>query len=192
MFGAPNLLNGPAASPVPSLIGNAIFSAVAAFYPPPNWGVFKVGTTEPAFPVSSVLELDIGGESVISNYPIEDGSFTTYNKVVMPDTFPIRLIRDGAEPIRAEFLKWLQNAKNSLDLYDVLCPENAYPNVTLVSYRVTRTSESGAALILADCLFQQVRQIPAAYTRTAIPLPENQPSTPTTRVSPVPSTVTVP
>lgn len=188
MFGIPNLLRNTPRAVGLTLLGNAVSRIVDFFFPTPNWGIFKPGTTQRAFEVSSVAELDIGAESNISDYPIENGTFTTYNKVVMPNIFAVRLTRDGSESQRAEFLKWLQITVGSLDLFDVLCPENTYSNATLKSYRVSRTSESGAAMIIADCVFQEVRQIPSIYSTTRVPQAQNQPTTPTTRVNPVPAT----
>lgn len=193
MFGVPNLLNGLPRAAGLSLLGAGVSRAMDAIFPAPNWGVFLPGTTDPAFVVSSVTELDVGGESNISDYPIETGSFTSYNKVVMPNVFAIRLARDGSETERAAFLQWLAASAANLDLFDVLCPEATYQNVTLKSYKVSRTSESGAGMIMADCIFQQVRQIPAQYSNSDIPDPNNQPTTPTARVNAVPTTaVTVP
>lgn len=188
MFGAPTLLRGLPRAAGLSLLGAGVSRVIDALFPAPTWGVFKPGTTDPAFEVSSVTELDIGGESNVSDYPIETGSFTSYNKVVMPNTFQIRLTRDGSEAQRNAFLVWLQTVCGGLDLFDILCPENSYQNATLKSYRVSRTSGSGAAMIVADCIFQQVRQIPASYSSSTVPDPNNQPPTPTARVNPVPNT----
>jgi len=186
MFGIPNLLRKAPGAIAITLLGNSVSRLMDFLFPAPTWGVYRPGTTTPAFEVSSVAELDLGGETALSDYPIETGSFTTYNKVLMPNVFSIRLTRDGSENQRAAFLNWLQAVLQSLDLFDVLCPERTYRNVTLKSYRITRTSESGAAMIVADCIFQEVRQIPALYGTSQISAPANQPPTPTVRVSPVP------
>lgn len=186
MFGLPNLLRKAPQAIAITLLGNNVSRLMDFLFPAPNWGVFLPGTTTPAFVVSSVAELDIGAETAISDYPIETGAFATYNKVIMPNAFSLRLTRDGSETQRAAFLNWLEVVRQSLDLFDVLCPERTYRNVTLKSYRVTRTSESGAAMIVADCIFQEIRQTPAIYSNSQIPAPANQSPTPTVRVTPVP------
>lgn len=187
MFGAPKLLNGQINPAVIGLLGNLVNSLINLRFPAPNWGVFLPGTTTKAFDVSSVSELDIGGESAVSDYPLENGTFTSYNKVVMPNVFAIRLTRDGSETQRAAFLTWLATNKDALTLFDILCPEATYTNATLKSYRVSRSSSSGAAMVLADCIFQEVRQIPAVYSSSNITDPSNRPATPTTRVNSVPN-----
>jgi hypothetical protein len=190
MNGIPNLLrNAPRAIGL-TLLGNAAQAIVDFLFPTPTWGVYEPGTTVKAFDVSSVAELGIGGESAVSDYPIEDGSFTTYNKIIMPNGFSIRMTRDGSESLRAAFLKWLEFSKNNPVVYDILCPENVYTNATMRSYRINRTASSGAGMIVADCIFQEIRELPAQYSATRISNPENQPVTPTTRVNPVESNVT--
>jgi hypothetical protein len=184
MFGIPNLLRKAPKAIALTLLGNAVNFVVDFLFPAPTWGVYLAGSTTPAVAVSSVTELDIGGESKVSNYPLENGTFATYNKVIMPNMFSIRLTRDGSEDERGVFLNWLQVNAGTLDLFDILCPENAYSDATLVSYRVSRSSQSGAAMIIADCIFQEVRQIPALYGTGQIIDPKNQPSTPTARVNP--------
>lgn len=187
MFGIPNLLrNAPRAIGL-TLLGTLASTLASFFNPPPLWGVFDQGTTTPATDVSGVLEVGIGAEASVSNYPLEDGTFATYNKVLTPNVYNIRLVRDGTEAQRGAFLQWLQANVGSLNLFDVLTPEAGYANVTLKNYRLSRTRESGAAMIVADCLFQEVRQIPAVYSSSRITNPENQPPTPAARVSPVPS-----
>lgn len=186
MFGIPKLLNQLPRAVGLTLLGNAANRLMDFLFPAPNWGIYKKGTTQLAFEVSSVVELDIGGESNVSDYPVEDGTFTTYNKVLMPNMFALRMTRDGSQAQRTAFLNWLNTNLGNFELFDVLCPERTYRNVTLKSYRISRTSAAGAAMVTADCIFQEIRQIPAAYTTAGIPEPENQPATPTVRVNPIP------
>lgn len=186
MFGIPQLLNKAPKAIAFTLLGNLANTIVDFLFPAPTWGIYKKGTTTPAFDVSSVAELSIGGESNVSDYPIEDGTFTTYNKVLMPNIFPIVMTRDGSQAERTAFLNWLQVTVGSFELFDVLCPERTYRNVTLKSYRISRSSSSGAAMIIANCIFQEIRQIPAVYSSSSTPNPENQPATPTARTHPVP------
>lgn len=186
MFGIPNLLqNAPRAIGF-TLLGNFASSIFDFLFPAPTWGIYKAGTTTLAFEVSSLAELGIGGESHVSDYPVEDGTFSSYNKILMPNMFTLRMVRDGSETQRAAFLNWLQSTLDSLDLFDVLCPERTYRNATMKSYRIVRSGGAGAGMVVADCIFQEIRQIPAAYSVSNVPNPENQPAVPTVRVTPVP------
>lgn len=184
--GIPSLLkNAPKAIGI-TLLGNLANKVWNFLFPGPTWGVFKVGTNDIAIEVSSVGELDAAAEALVSDYPIQTGSFTTYNKVRRPDIITIRLTKDGGDDNRLQLLNWLNQNMTDTSLYDILSPEWRYPSMTLIGYRLSRSARSGAAMIIADCLFQQVRENPPVYSSSTIADPENQSETPTARVYPAP------
>lgn len=184
--GVPNLLkNAPKAIGI-TLLGNVASALWNYLFPGPTWGVFNVGTSDPAIIVSSVVEQDISAESRASDFIIQSGSFTNYNKVQTPNIITIRMTKDGNETSRQEFLQWLDLNIADTSLFDVLSPEFRYPNVTLIGYRMGRSARSGAAMIVADCLFQQIREKPVLFSSSTIADPGNQPSAPTVRVYPAP------
>lgn len=186
--GVPNLLkNAPKAIGI-TLLGNLATKLWDYLFPGPTWGVFTVGTSDPAIEVSSVLEFDVAAEARVSDYFIQTGSFTSYNKVRMPDIIPIRLIKDGNETSRLQLLYWLDDNVTKTSLFDILSPEWRHHNMTLVGYRMSRSVRAGAAMIVADCLFQQVREKAVVFSSSTISDPEAQPSTPTVRVYPAPAT----
>lgn len=183
--GVPNLLKKQVRNTAITILGNLVGAAYDFLFPPPKWGIYFPGTSDIAMHVSSVVELDISGEAVVSNYPIERGSFTTYNKVLQPMYFGLRITRDGAEYLRSDMANWLMRERDEQSLFDVVTPTYTWQNVTLVSFREVKNARSGAAMMTVDCVFQEVRELPAEYTNSQISEPENQESTPTVRVSPV-------
>lgn len=187
MFGVPNLLKGAAKAAVATLLSNTLGKLYDFFVVPPKWGIYLPGSSTKAIEVASVVAMDIAGSADVSDYPIEQGSFVSYNKVILPDVFQFRIAQDGQEASRTYFLDWLQRAKNGLDVFDVVCPEFVYPNATLIRYTIRRTAESGASMVTADCVFQQVREKPAKYSSSQTEKPENEESTPVVQVNPVPS-----
>lgn len=187
MFGVPNLLKGVARATVATLLSNTLGKLYDFFVVPPKWGIYLPGSSTKAIEVASVVAMDIAGSADVSDYPIEQGSFVSYNKVILPDVFQFRIAQDGQEASRTYFLDWLQRAKNGLDVFDVVCPEFVYPNATLIRYTIRRTAESGASMVTADCVFQQVREKPAKYSSSQTEKPENEESTPVVQVNPVPS-----
>lgn len=183
--GVPNLLKKQVKTTAITILGNVVGAAFDFFFPPPKWGIYFPGTNDIAMHVSSVVELDISAEAVVSNYPLENGSFTTYNKVLQPKYFSLRITRDGAEYLQSDMQGWLERELDFPSLYDVVCPTKTWQNVTLASYREVKNSRSGAAMMTVDCLFQEVRELPAEYSNSQIAEPEDQEVTPTVRVSPV-------
>lgn len=184
--GIPNLLrNAPKAIGI-TLLGNVVSSLWNFLFPGPTWGVFNVGTTDAAIEVSSIFEQDITAESHVSDYIIQSGSFTTYNKVQLPNVITLTITKDGNEISRQEMLQWLAINLAATTVFDILTPEFRYANVTLIGYRVGRSARYGAARIIAECLFQEIRERPVSFSSTTIADPGNQPTAPTVRVYPAP------
>ena len=181
--GIPNLLNGLPRAAAISLLGMSIRGAWDALFPGPVWGVFNPGTTDEAVQVSSVVYVDIAGDSQVSDYPLQSGSFTSYNKVVTPNLFRVALANDGNEDERRAFLLWLEQNAAETSLFDVYCPDYVWPKATLVSYRISRSARNGATMLVADCVFQHVRELPSTYSTTNVPNPDNQSPAPTARVN---------
>lgn len=179
LFGLPTLLSNQnfAANAVPTLLSaaeGAIFDLLSVSE---TWGVFLPGTITPAVTVDSFVEGSVSRESPVSEYRIETGSFATYNKVQKSRDTPITLSKSGTDAERLEFMKWLEQNCNSTTLFDVRWPEGAFSNVTLMSYRITRKATHGAMILYAECLFKEVREVPALYYNSG------QPSTDTTNAA---------
>lgn len=179
--GVPKLLNNPAKAAKLSVIGAGINKLWDILFPGPQWGVFKVGTSEKALTVTSVASIDYGGDSRTSDYQVETGSFVTYNKVGNPNVANIVMTRDGNEKERAEFMKWLEENTKKTTVFDVLVPEYRYSKMTLVSYRISRSAANGATLVAAECVFQQVRELPGQYKKTQPSNPNLYQTDPTRR-----------
>lgn len=181
--GVPNLLNPKALGL--TLVGNLATKLFELAFPAPKWGIYIRGAEVSDVSFSSIAAVDMSAEAVVSDYPIESGSFVSYNKVVRPDLFRVEIVRDGKPEERELLLKWLERNKNQPKLFDVVVPERRWTNATLVSYRIARSANSGVAMLKVDCLFQVIQQLGAEYSASQIPDPENQPATPAARVNPV-------
>lgn len=183
MFGAPNLLKGLGKRTGVTLLGNLVSGLWDALFPGAVWGIFDQESTTASIELSSVIEVDISSDSRVSDYPIQTGSFVSYNKVASPNFVSLRITKDGGETSRTALLDWLEVNKRETTLFDIVTPESRYKGMTLAGYRIVRSARSGAAMITADTLWQEVREIPAQYSRSNIEKPQDQPKTPTARVN---------
>lgn len=153
--------------------------------------------------IDSVMQLSVNKGSDLSNYRIETGSFTTFNKVEKPRQIKIRLIKGGKEEERQLFLMWLEKRskgysyektkivnKNKIvfgrnvyyqnNTFDIYMPEVRYENMTLVDYTVSRETTNGAYIVIADCIFQEVREITFQYKNSKTSNAKNASDQPTT------------
>lgn len=180
--GFPVLMSGKVPAPVTSVLSAAIGSFWGALFPGERWGIYAPGSETPILSLDSVVELGINCSSEVSSYKIETGSFASYNKVRNPTTIMLRATKEGRADIRAEIVEWLALEVTFPSLWDVVMPEKRYTGYTVVDYRIMRNSSSGAGLIVADITLQEVREIIAVYSNSNIEDPNNQPSSPASRV----------
>jgi hypothetical protein len=150
--------------------------------------VGQIGGTSGGKPVitpDSVISLEWHGEERISDYPVQNGQFVSYNKVAVP--FDLRMVMTcqglnyvqsllqsvtqsldqalgqlglafGQPMSRDSFLRQVDTMLASTDLYDVVTPDKVYQNVNLVGCNHAKKSDEGGTLIIAELLFKEVRE----------------------------------
>lgn len=194
--GVPQLLRS---SNFPASPGPVIGTAVAigrlfqALFAKPQWGIFKqvppagdvtvtVGGVsvksarptsrsqlQPVVTPDSFLDFGYRNESEVSDYPVQDGGFTTYNKVANAYETSVRMSKAGSQSDRQKFLKSIDDILATTDLYYILTPEKQYVNVNPYRFELTRRGAQGAfALWEVDLYFREIRSVTAQYTQTAV------------------------
>lgn len=173
--GVPLLPLGAAAPAVTLIASEAISSLLwQAAQSPPAWGVFDGQGNQVLFP-DSVLEFSNRQEYEISNFPVQAGSFASYNKVIRPFEVQLRFSKAGTQDDRSAFLQALDALASSLDLYTITTPERVYLNVNLERYEVIRRGAKGAYFLTeVDAYFLQILEVQPQYTTTAVQLPNAQ------------------
>lgn len=143
----------------------------------------------------SVLSLEWHGEERISDYPLMDGTFSSFNKVKVPYDLRIVMACQGlnyvqevlqtatqlidqalgnlglafGQPMdRPSFLAQLDAMLDDTQLYDVVTPDKVYKNVNLVSYSHAKKNDEGATMIVAELLFREVRVAQDSYYSSPI------------------------
>lgn len=178
----PNILfpNVPNVSGVPALlrnvsnIGTAVSGAIAAVekfgslanFLAPRWGVFD-SNHNPVAIADSVISLDYRNDFRVSDYPVEQGGFASYNKVATPYEARVRMSCGKDAASRAAFLAAIDAASKSLNLYSVVTPDATYLNATIADYDYRREQHNGAGMIVVDLSLREIRQIAlAAYSNS--------------------------
>jgi hypothetical protein len=175
--GVPQLPPSVAVPPLILLASELVSSKLwRAAQVPPAWGVFDSNFNQVVFP-DSVLEFSNRQEYEIAHFPVQDGNFASYNKVIRPFEITLRLSKAGTMSERAAFLASLADLAASIALYTVITPERGYPDLNLDRYEVTRRGAKGAYFLTeVDCYFVQIIQVSAQYTTTAVQLPDGPPA----------------
>lgn len=123
--------------------------------------------------------VDYSKETKVSDFPVERGTFASYNKVESAATPTVTLHMSGSEDERKDFLEAVDRACKSLDLFSVVTPEVTYIDYTIERYSYQRRSASGATLLTVELTLKEVRQVSSAYSiSTLVKLPQDVSATP--------------
>lgn len=134
-----------------------------------QWGLYDQGGL-PAIIADNVQSLEVALEAQISDFPVENGGFASYNKVIRPFDVRIAMTKGGSVEERQTFAQQVQEAWQSLDLFNVVTPEVVYLDVNVVGVRRLVESDRGVGLMMLDVSLRKVRQTGRlAFTSTAQP-----------------------
>lgn len=162
-MGFPNVPNVPGVPPLPTAPGTVgvaaptLLTADASVPQAPSvaqWGIFLNGA--PVVTADSVLSFTYKSDYLLLDYPVEQGSFQTYNKVKIPFDVRVRYASGSDDANRQALLDSLDAAAKTLSLYDVVTPEKVYTGVNITHVDYHRTSVNGVGLIAADVWLSQI------------------------------------
>lgn len=121
-----------------------------------TWGIFAKGGGQALEP-DNITVFEPSREFRISEYPVEEGAFRSYNKVALPAIDRVTMTKGGSDADRSDFLDAVEAMLETTDLYDIVTPEGTYTDRNLVRRSVRRTAESGATLITIELEMSEVR-----------------------------------
>ena len=153
--GVPSLSSYSAPTAITLLVADAI--NLLAGFGPPQWGLFLPGSSVPVVTADSVISFDYKRDWAISDYPVEQGAFESYDKVQTPFTTRLRFSAGGSASNRQVLLDSIEAIADTLTLFDAATPEAVYEsvNVNHVDYR--RTAMNGVGLLSVDVWCTEIR-----------------------------------
>lgn len=189
--GVPQLLRSPIfpAAP-PPIVGLALAGArlFQSLFTQPQWAIYKhlkptqddakpgqlasvvvVAKRTPVVSPDSFLEFGYRNESTLSDYPVQDGGFSTYDKVANPFEMSLRMSKGGSKLERKKFLDSIDAIVGTLDLYDIFTPEKTYLSVNVLRFDISRRGNKAAFFFAeVDLYFREVREVTATYSSNAL------------------------
>lgn len=136
---------------------------------PVLWGVYDPAGKSIA-DYDSLVSMDYKNDARVSDYPVEQGAFASYNKISSPFTIQVMLACGGDLTRRAAFQAALNAALRSLTLYTVVADDGTFNNCNLVGLDWGRSQQDGATITKAFCEFREIRQRgTTAFSQTAEP-----------------------
>ena len=166
---ARSLLAPPSAAPTigtPATSG-ALWQATQAA---PIWGVFDDGNNAVVVP-DSVMEFGWRQENRVSNFPVQQGQFGTYNRVGLPFESSVTLTKGGDVASRTAFLADVDAliAQANINLYTIRTPEKSYANVSVTRAELSRRGAGNFAYFDVELYFIQVNEISVQYSTAQTP-----------------------
>lgn len=185
---APNVWGLFAVGTTPSSSGGGgLLSALPGLSASANLIAASVGLQNPAgnsnalVQPDSIRDLDFQEEWRISKYPVQRGSFTSFNRVAVPYEISLRMVKGGSLSARTAFINQIVALRASTNLYTIITPELVYTDLTFTRWSQSRKEAAGAFFLIVDLFFEKVIQIDAQYSTTS--------STPSTSNAADPSAV---
>lgn len=142
---------------------SSLFSAIAALTSdvvgvgdsPSQWGIFLNGAA--VVQADNVVSVEYKQDFSISDYPVEQGGFSSYNKVQHPQELLLRFSTGGSVADRTAFLASIAAIIGDTNLYDVVTPEATYTNLNLTHQDYRREASKGLGLVVVDIRCEEVR-----------------------------------
>jgi hypothetical protein len=120
-----------------------------------QWGIFLNG--DPVVVADNVLSMEFRQDFKISNYPVEQGAFASYNKVQQPMEVKFRFSTGGSSAKRSGMLNSIASVIGDTNLYDVVTPDATYIGFNFNHQDYRRTAQEGAGLLTVDVGCEEVR-----------------------------------
>ena len=106
---------------------------------------------------AGVLELQKSADTSVPTAPIEDGSFSAYNKIPVPNRLSVKIAHEGSDDERLLFEAELNEARTSTSLFLISTPTVSFGDMTLESYSQTIATIDGYLIAIYDCEFVEVQ-----------------------------------
>lgn len=127
----------------------------------PRYGIQKKDGSNAIRP-DSFISFEYRADAKVSDYPVQPGTFASYNKVMEPFDIRISMSCSGslaaAGMTRESFLSALDDMRASFELLDIVTPDKVYTDVNLVHFDHSRTNSKGVTLLVVDAFFREIRE----------------------------------
>ena len=138
------------------------------------WGVFDQ-SGKSVMDIDTITAMRYTNKSRVSDFPVEDGAFTTYNKVSTPFKMQVKIAVGGSRQRISNFITKLETLKNdTVNLYHFVTPEMTYLNCTVEEISYSRENAKGQDLVVALVDLLEVRVVTPSYTTTKVALPASK------------------
>lgn len=141
-----------------------------------DWMVLDYATNQIVITPDTVPSFDYRTDTRVSDFPLQQGAFASYNKVQLPSEIRMTLVCSGLNFFQAasaalnlnfgnnymqkkDFLSVLEDFRKSEQLLTIVTPDATYTSFTLEHFDYRRETTRGANILYVECLFREIRQV---------------------------------
>jgi hypothetical protein len=130
------------------------------------WGIFDQAGNAVIKP-SSYLGFSNDNSWRIASFPLQDGEYSNFNKVVNPPTIALKIAQGGSLQDRKNLLNKLQQIAGNLQKYTIIVPEGTYLNYNIERYAIRRMGATGAYYFVdLEVYLQNIQETTSQYSST--------------------------
>lgn len=163
--GVPAILRDLTIPSLSELVNVGLGALAGLIFGLPRWGLYGSQSGLPILGFETVLGMRFRNSSRISSFPVEMGTFSSFNKVETPFDVALRVALGGDMKSRTDLLKTLEELKAGVGLFSVVTPEVVYPSANVVGYSYERSSRTGPSQLIVEIYLEEVRQVAVAQFR---------------------------
>ena len=128
----------------------------------PDWALRKDGTD--LLSVTSFLSASVTSGGSVVSAPVEEGSFTSYNKTADPLAVKLEAAFQGTKNELQTILQSLDTLKESTDTFSIVTPYSEFEDMTLASFQYELRTENGIGVLYVTMDCEEVKEVAAAYS----------------------------
>lgn len=132
-----------------------------------NGWVILTDKMKNAVTLKSIESLSMTHTGSAVSEPIEEGSFTSYNKTTEPISISIEAMMQGESTELQSTLTRLVDIQNGTEKLSVSTPYYEYPNMTLESIDYEMSTANGLGFLAVKLSLKEIREVEAAYSEVS-------------------------
>lgn len=137
-----------------------------------QWGIFQDGA--PVLTYDSQVSFSYSQDWKIATYPVEDGSFTSYDKVQMPSMIRCRFSAGASATNRQAMLDSIDAVMSTTETYDVVTPEEVYLSYNFTHREYDREAASVGLVVIDVWLMEVIQTATTQFQSTTSPADAGQ------------------
>ena len=131
----------------------------------PLWTIAGEDGT-PIISFKSLLKAEYGSNGTVVSEPIEQNSFTSYNKTTEPREYHFELALQMPNNDFSAALNKLEELKNGTELFSFVSPMQTFSDLSLEGYSTVFESVTSMMVVALDC--KEIKQVEQGYTNVTV------------------------